>query len=78
MSRINGRIEINSAKIGDQIGASLVMNMMRQCGIDPAKAIHNPMMRELTLKYGRDNDGASFMHCCRNMLILNPALGVQP
>jgi hypothetical protein len=55
--------------------AGIVVEAFRANGIDPRKAIDNPMCRSLVLAWTRgEMTLAEFDHACRNLLILNPKL----
>jgi hypothetical protein len=54
----------------------IVVDAFRANGIEPRKAIDNPMCQSLAVSWSRGEiDRATFDHCCRNLLILNPKLG---
>jgi hypothetical protein len=55
--------------------AGIVIEAFRANGIDPRKAIDNPMCQSLAVSWSRGRmTRVEFDHACRNLLILNPKL----
>lgn len=53
----------------------LVISAIRESGLDPAKCIHNQMIRQLAIAYRNlEMDRAQFIRSCRNVGILNGSL----
>lgn len=72
------RINIPDAKPPEWHAAGIVMAAFRRNGIDPTKAIHNPMCQSVALAWVRgEMDDAGFAKCCENLLIMNPSLGPE-
>jgi uncharacterized protein YijF (DUF1287 family) len=61
----------------DPLGAAadIVIAALRANGIDPRKAVDNPMCQSLAVEWSRGRmTRVEFDHACRNLLILNPKL----
>lgn len=57
----------------------IVIDALRECGIDPMKAARNLMMQQLVMTWGRGEMAReTFLRACRNMKILNPSLALSP
>lgn len=57
--------------------AQIVMDALREFGVDPAKAIFNEMIRECSQAWARgEMTREEFKRCCENMLIFNPSLAL--
>lgn len=55
----------------------IIVDALREAGIDPMKAASNQMICSLVGSWGRaEMTRDEFLHCCRNMAILNPSLKV--
>jgi hypothetical protein len=53
----------------------IVVDALRANGIDPRKAVDNPMCQSLAVEWSRGRmTRVEFDHACRNLLILNPKL----
>lgn len=53
----------------------IVIDAIREAGIDPARAATVPMIRELVGKWGRDEiTRDQFISLLRKLLLLNPSL----
>jgi hypothetical protein len=74
---VTHRIDIPSAPNPAHEAAGIVMAMLREVGIDPRRAINNPIMQQLSIEWvsGRFTK-EQFCHACRNMLIFNPSLAL--
>jgi hypothetical protein len=67
----------NAAKIRAAAG-QLVIDALREAGIDPIKAVHNPLCVALVHEWGHSlMTRETFIHSCRNLLIMNPALAAN-
>lgn len=74
------RINIPNRVPLDTVAAagSIVLDALREAGIEPRSraAQSNPMLAALLSEWGRGvMTRDRFIHACKNLLVLNPALG---
>jgi hypothetical protein len=68
------RISIPPRDIPRQAG-KIVLDALREAGIDPRKAYNVPMIRALVQAWGRSEIGREeFISSCRKILILNSSI----
>lgn len=76
MSRMQPHIvNIPDAKPPSWHAADIVISELRKCGVDPRKAVVNPVAIACAKGWTQGElDDAGFRRCMRNLLILNPGL----
>jgi hypothetical protein len=66
---------IDVDEIMTQRAMDITFAALREAGLDPRKGMQNPMVGALILDWTKGRmTREKFLHCCRNVLILNPAL----
>lgn len=69
------RIVIDIDEITRRKAGQIVVEALREAGLEPRAAYQNPMMQQLVLAWGHgEMTRETFLRACRNMLILNPSL----